>query len=489
MRELESLYSQVEFVSQSVAENKLLKQQLIQPPRPELPAGEGARNGLSLHNSTPRICVIGAGPSGLAMVKSLRDRGIACVCFEREDDVGGNWYFGRASSSVYESTHLISSKRLTQYADYPMPDAYPAYPGHEQALEYLRSYARAFDLYESIELNTCVEGVRPADGGWQVQLKGDGATRRFERVVICNGHHWSANSPQYPGRFAGEAMHSRAYKTAEQLRGRRVLVVGAGNSGCDIAVEAAQHADAAFLSVRRGYHFLPKFLHGRPIDEAGIRLQRLGLPLWLRRRIAGVMVNMALGKPRRFGLPTPDHRLFETHPIVNSQLFYHLGHGTLQAKPDVAELDGREVRFQDGSAETIDLIVYATGYQVRFPFIDETLLNLHDGLPQLFLHAFHPLRDDLFVVGMIQPNGALWPLAELQAKLVAAFIDADEWEQSAADWLRRLRRRPSPPLSGRIHFDASPRHRLEVDYFTYRRHLRNLLRRCPSPNGSAQTHA
>lgn len=432
-------------------------------------------------SDTHRICVIGAGPSGLATVKALRDRGLACECLEREDDVGGNWYFGRPNSSVYRSTHLISSKRLTEYADFPMPKAYPPYPSRQQVHEYLQAYAREFGLYENIEFCRTVERVEPAERGWRVSVSGEATPRDYDRLIIANGHHWSPRWPSYAGEFSGEVMHSHSYKSPTVLEGKRVLVVGAGNSGCDIAVEAAQHADAAWISVRRGYHFLPKFMHGKPIDILGLNLQRAHFPLWLRRTISAVLVRMALGPPHRFGLPRPDHQLFETHPIINSQLFYQIGHGRLKVKPDIVRLDGGEVEFADGTREAVDLVIYATGYDVRFPFIEESHLNWRDGLPDLHLFAFHPQRDDLFVIGMIQPNGGLWPLAELQAKLAAAFIAADLCGDRAADQFRQQKRDNRAKLDGGIHFLATPRHKLEVDYYTFRKHLRKLLAQFPAP--------
>jgi hypothetical protein len=297
--------------------------------------------------------------------------------------------------------------------------------------------------------------------------------------MIANGHHWSPKLPSFPGEFLGQAIHARDFKDPEQLRGKRVLVVGAGNSGCDIAVEAAQHADSALLSVRRGYHFLPKFLDGRPVDSAGIRMQRWRLPLWLRRRIASWYVSITLGSPQLFGLPKPDHALFETHPIINSQLFYQLGHGRLRVKPNVAELCGEEVEFQDGSREAIDLIVYATGYDVRFPFIDAQHLNLRDGVPELDLFMLHPTRDDLFVIGMIQPNGGIWPLAELQAKVIARSIGLDQNSQHGVEQLRAQAKRLSLRIDGGIRFIQSPRHRIEVDYFSYRETLGRILQSMP----------
>jgi hypothetical protein len=436
-----------------------------------------------------RYCVIGAGPSGLAAVKNLAQCGIEVDCFEREDDVGGIWYYGRPSSSVCAATHLISSKRQTEYTDFPMPTGYPPYPSHRQALDYLRSYARHFGLYDHIQFNTSVERVEPRPEGWQVSLDDGSAPRDYAGVVIANGHHREPQMPVFPGEFSGQTMHSRDYKTPEVLRGKRVLVVGAGNSGCDIAAEAAQHAEKAFISLRRGYYFMPKFLWGAPIDSCGEQMLRWHAPLWLRRLAARLLLRVAAGPPERYGLPRPDHRLFETHPIVNSQILYYLGHGRIEPKPDVAELRGASVRFADGSEEPIDLVIYATGFRITFPFIDNEHLNWREGCPRLYLNAFHPQRDDLFVVGLLQPDSGLWCLSDLQSQLIALYIAACRAGLPAAGWFRRLKSELPPDLGHGIRYLPSPRHLLEVEHFGYRRGLEKLVRRMARAVEAAGTPA
>jgi hypothetical protein len=427
-----------------------------------------------IREDCPIYCVIGAGPSGLTVTKNLIQAGLQCECFERQNDVGGNWFYGSPASSVCHSTHLISSKRLTEYTDFHMPEDYPAFPSHAQALAYLRSYAVRFGLYEHIRLNCGVNRIEPCGACWQVTLQ-DGTAKQFDGVIIANGHHWSPQQPDYPGSFNGETLHSGQYKTPEVLRGRRVLVVGAGNSGCDIAVEAAQHASAAFHSVRRGYHYLPKFLNGKPVDECGERLLRWGLPLWLRRLLARRLIKMSLGSPTDFGLPRPDHKLFETHPIINSQMLYYVGHGKIRVKPDIRALAGDRVRFVDGSQEPIDLIVYATGFQLSFPFIDAEHLNWVDRRPHLYLNAFHPRHDRLFVAGLIQPDSGAWGLVDLQAQLIArSLVNLDRSPDKAAKF-RRRKQAGSEDLSDGIRYVKSPRHALEVEHFSYRRRLEQLI--------------
>jgi hypothetical protein len=432
---------------------------------------------MSASETGNKFCVIGAGPCGLTVAKNFRQAGIPFDCYEREDDVGGNWYFGRASSRCYASTHMISSKGLTQYTDFPMPADYPHFPSHRQALAYLRSYAERFELYEQITFGTSVERIEPDGGGWIVQPSKSSEPKRYRGVVIANGHHWDPIRPSYPGEFQGEVMHAADYRSPEVLRGRRVLVVGAGNTGCDIAAEAGQHAEAAFHSLRRGYHFLPKFLFGKPIDVCGERLHRLRFPLWLRRSITRAVVWAVQGSPRRYGLPAPDHKLFETHPIVNSQLLYWAAHGAVRFKPEIERLDGDGVRFTGGSREQIDLIVYATGYKLSFPFIDGAHLAAADGRPRLFLNCFHPRHDNLFVAGLIQPDSGIWGLADLQMQLAAAFVRAGDAGSPKAEWFRRAKAEGSDNLGHGIGYVDSPRHFIEVEHYTYRRRLQQLLAR------------
>ncbi|MEQ8785333.1 MAG: NAD(P)-binding domain-containing protein [Pirellulaceae bacterium] len=439
--------------------------------------------------TSEKFCIIGAGPCGLTVAKNFQQAGIAFDCYEREDDVGGNWYFGRSSSRCYESAHLISSKRLTEFTDFRMPREFPPYPSHRQVHEYLRSYARQFGLYDRITFGHSIDRVeRPPSGdpaaGWDVWLAGRDAPRRYRGVVVANGHHWDPKWPQYPGEFAGEVMHSAQYKSVEQLKGRRVLIVGAGNSGCDIAVEAAQHAKAALHSLRRGYHFLPKFLFGRPIDVCGERLHKMHLPLWLRRWTTGLVVWAAQGRPQRYGLPAPDHKLFETHPIVNSQLLYWAGHGDLRFKGDIECLDGDVVRFVDGSREPIDLVIYATGYKLSFPFLDQQHLAWQDERPRLFLNAFHPQYDDLFVAGLIQPDSGIWGLADLQAQLMARYVLSQERDPPRARWFRELKKGAATDLGHGIHYIDTPRHAIEVEHYHYRRQLKRLIQRFKKPGRS-----
>lgn len=429
-----------------------------------------------------RYCVVGAGSSGLTAAKNLKQHGIPCDVIEKNDDIGGNWYYGAPNSSVYKSTHLISSKPGTEYTDFPMPKDYPDYPNHRQVLAYFKSYAQHFDLYPLITFNTSVERIAPAPGTsdgaappWDVTLC-TGETRRYGGVIICNGHNWDPKWPDYPGRFDGLSLHSGEYKTPDVLIDKRVLVIGAGNSGCDIAVESAQNAAITFHSTRRGYYYNPKYTFGRPSDQVNETLLKLRVPLTLQRRIYAIVLKLLIGHPQDYGLPKPDHKFFETHPIVNQLIMYYVGQGDIQTKPDVKELRGDHVLFVDGSEEAIDVIVYATGFNITIPFIDQQHLNWRDGKPTLYYHVFHPTYDNLFVIGLIQPDSGQWGLADYQAQAMARFICATRTSPAKAGEVRKLKATAQQPVNRGIQYIESTRHLIEVEHFGYREHLKKLIR-------------
>lgn len=378
------------------------------------------------------ICVIGAGSSGLAAIKNLRERGFKVDCYERETDIGGAWNWRHDRSPVYASTHLVSSKPLTQFPDFPMPDDWPDYVDHRRLLEYFGRYADHFGLREHIWFGTGVHRLEPVgDGRWHVMIRAQGSNElrvlRYAAVVIAIGHNWDPKQPDYPGlgRFKGHVTHAASYKEPSVLRDRRVLVVGGGNSGCDIAAEAAQHAARAWHSTRRGYWFVPKYVLGRPADQVNDQLQSLRLPLRLRQWLMHSALRVAVGRQERFGLPGPDHRVFETHPIVNSQLLHCLGHGQITPTPDIAEFEADRVVFTDGTTANPELVIFATGYRPKFEFLDAAHLNPDSaGRPRLHLHVFTSRHEGLFVAGMIQADSGQFPLVHWQTVAIAEWLRA-----------------------------------------------------------------
>lgn len=427
--------------------------------------------------------VVGAGVHGLSAVKALRQLGVPAVGFERAGEVGGNWNFGGPTSRVYESTHTISTKPFTQFPDFPMPASYPDYPSHRQAQEYIQRYASHFGLYDHIRFGCEVVGVVPVGDKVDVTVRDlltdDTTTRRFAGAVIANGHNWHPKRPDYPGlpRFAGEVLHSADYKSADQLRGRRVLVVGAGNTGCDIAVEAGMVAQAVYHSARRGYWYSPKYALGRPSDQVADLLLALRVPLALRRLAFTAAIRLIAGDLTKYGMQRPDHKFLQTHPVVNQLLPYFVGHGRVHPKPDIERFDERTVEFTDGSTAEVDLVVFATGYLATFPFIDGAVLNVRDGHPVLARQIFSPATPSVVVSGLIQPDSGQWTLAHWQGMLIAHYARTRrDRPDVAAQFADQLARDVGQRYTGGTQYKDTERHRYEVAHQEYLAQLQRDIR-------------
>lgn len=422
-------------------------------------------------------CVIGAGPAGLAVARALSERDLPYTHVERHTDVGGVWDIDNPGSPMYSSAHFISSKTRSGFGGWPMPGHFPDYPSHRQVLGYLRSFADAYGLTERIEFGVDVRDVeKNADGTWTV-TRADGRSTVHGQVVVCTGSQWHPNIPELPGDFTGEVRHTVGYRDAAELRGRRVLVVGAGNSGCDIACDAARTADHAVISMRRGYWFIPKHLFGRPVDTLSDGGPHL--PKWLEQKVFGALLRMFDGDPARLGLPRPDHRLFETHPVINSMLIHHLRHGDITAKPGIARADGTTVHFTDGTSDDFDLILLATGYRHAVPVAQRYFGD--EQHPDLYLSVFSREHPGLCGVGFIETNSGAYRLFDLQAQLIAAYVRDGRSGLAAAERFTRMIRDDRPDLTAGLRFVASPRHTGYVDSGAYLKYVTKLAKEMSWP--------
>ncbi|MGW2020327.1 flavin-containing monooxygenase [Streptomyces sp. NPDC001927] len=419
-----------------------------------------------------RAAVIGAGPAGLSMARALRRVGIGYDQFERHSDVGGIWDLDNPGTPMYESAHFISSRKLSGFFDFPMPDTYPDYPSNRQILSYTRSFAETFGLREAIRFNTSVERVTRDGERWTLSLS-DGSTATYDAVVCATGVTWQPRSPQHPGVFDGEVRHAGTYRDPAEFRGKRVLIVGLGNSGADIACDAAQNADAAFVSVRRGYHIIPKHLFGMPIDEFAER--GLSLPIRVERFFFSRLLRLIQGDLTRLGLSRPDHKLFETHPLLNSQLVHHLQHGDVAIRGDVTSFSGPRVNFADGTSEEIDLVLYATGYDWGMPYA-EHLFEWNEGRPDLYLTAFSRTQPNLFGLGYLETNSSAYTLFDHISHVVAQHLDDQRAAPARAEVFRHRIQQDRPDLGGGINFVATPRNQGYVDAAAFKRYLREVRR-------------
>ncbi|WP_299698584.1 NAD(P)-binding domain-containing protein [uncultured Tateyamaria sp.] len=421
-----------------------------------------------------RACIVGAGPGGLALARAFKNLGIAFDVFERHSEVGGVWDLENPGTPMYDSAHFISSKTHSYFSDFPMPDHYPDYPANRQIFDYMKSFAREYDLYPHISFNTEVTETSFDDDAWTVTLS-SGESRTYRWLICVSGTTWHPQLPGWAleaGQFDGEVRHANSFRHMDEFRDKNVLIVGAGNSGCDIACDAAVSGNKTFISVRRGYHFVPKHIMGKPADvfaDSGPNL-----PLWLSQRIFSGILKVLNGDLTRLGLPKPDHRVLESHPIVNSQLLHYLGHGDILAKGDVERLEGKHVVFKDGSREEVDVVICATGYEWKVPYVDPSLFSWKGNRPDNYLHMFSRANSQLFGLGFTETNGGIYKLFDGMADLIGRTILAQR--DDAVTWAKLRARMQShvPDLSGGIRYVESDRHATYANIDALKREFRNL---------------
>lgn len=427
---------------------------------------------------TQRVCIIGAGPSGLAAAKNCLQAGLSIVVFEKNDQVGGNWVFNAKTghSSVYENTHIISSKRLSEYENFPMPEEYPDYPNHRQLQAYFAAYAEHFGILPHVRFEHTVEHVSEApSGGWEVRYRdASGAVQHetFDVLMVANGHHWNPRYPEIPGQFAGKYMHSHDFKRVdESWREKRVLVIGAGNSACDVAVESARVAGTVGLSMRSPQWFVPKFIFGLPTDLFSEKAK--WVPRAIKQRLMTRLMNVMQGDYANYGLPRNDRPVLSHHPTANSDLLDFIRHGRIKPRPGIERFEGNTVHFSDGSHEDYDIVCACTGFRITFPFFDKSFIDFEEveRVP-LFRKMMHERFTNLYFIGLFQPFGCIWPLADYQAMLACAEILGRY--QRPSDMAGAIRNEMDHP---HYQFDGGARHSTQVDYHMFRAELARELRK------------
>jgi dimethylaniline monooxygenase (N-oxide forming) len=429
------------------------------------------------HSTPPKeavdlpVSIIGAGSSGVAAAKALKEKGVEFDCFEIGSNIGGMWRYenDNGMSSAYRSLHIDTSRVNLAYSDFPIPDHYPDFLSHFEVIDYLEAYADRFGVRPHITFNTRVEAVTPEhDKSWTVRLS-TGETRRYRAVIVANGHLWDPRTAQFPGTFDGESVHSHHYRTADPYKGKNVLIVGIGNSAVDIAVDVCKGAKKTFLSTRRSAWVMPKYIMGRPIDHwLAFFSRRLKLPTTWSRTIVKRIAYMVTGDQQRFGIPRPEHAIWREHTTLSQELIPYCGHGWINVKPNIKQLEGTFVSFDDGSREEIDAIIYATGYKTTFPFLSPEVFSVRDGEAVLYRRMLAPERPGLYMLGLIQPVGPTIPLVEVQAKWLASVL-ADDTALPARDRMEAEVRTHREEIARR--YLGSARYTLEVDGRRYRKQL------------------
>jgi len=434
--------------------------------------GQNRHDGKATNGSRmddPRICIVGSGPSGLTTLKNLLSLGLTNVaCFDEADAIGGNWVFREDRPSVHEATHIISSKRLSEFEDYPMPADYPDFPSHREIRAYFEAYASHFRLLPFIHLKQRIESAsRRPDGSWSVRIATllgvDEAT--FDYLMVCSGHHRVCHTPEYPGQFSGEVLHSSAFKHVAPFANKRVLVVGGGNSACDIAAEISRVASRTCISMRRGFHIFPKKLFGYPIDRLYAAFR--WLPPSISRPLFKMVLRVKVGRCEDYGLQTPRSEPMAMHPTLNTSVLKALRSGVVVPRVGIARLRDNGAEFLDGTFEAFDTIIWATGFHTAFRFLDASIVDWDMAeCPPLWLKMIHREVANLYFIGLFQPLGCIWRLADHQARIaalqIAGYLDRPADLDALIEHEKSSRHR---------RFDKSARHAIEVDYHVFRKEL------------------
>ena len=440
------------------------------------PAPGRPEGAIEEDRSLPRACVVGAGSCGIAAAKALYEARIPFDCFEAGPVVGGLWKFENPNglSGAYSTLEMNTSGPRMSYSDFPVGT--DDYPPHQVVAEYFDRYVDHFGIRETITFNTRVEHVAPlGDGRFEITTSSDGqrATATYDAVLVANGHHWDPRWPEppFPGGFDGEQMHSHDYRRPEQLAGKRVLVVGGGNSGMDIVRDAADFGAAAFLSLRRGVHVIRKRLgrKRKPIDQT---LAPPWLP-WTLKQKGFELMRIRSGDVSDYGFDEPDHKVGHAHPTVSDEIHDRLGAGAVKPKPNVRELRGDRVLFEDGTEEHVDVIVYCTGYKVSFPFFDQGFISAPDNDLPLYMRTFHPDVEGVYFLGLAQPLGAIMPIAERQAKWIAELLTGSYRLPSKEEMRAAI---ADARIAHARRFYKSKRHTMEVDFDEWMRDSERELR-------------
>ncbi|PJZ54377.1 flavin-containing monooxygenase [Leptospira adleri] len=433
-------------------------------------------------SSLPRVCVIGAGSSGITVCKALKDKGIPFDCYEAGSEVGGNWRFNNDNkmSNIYKSLHINTHRDRMEYRDYPMPKSYADYPGHQRILEYFIDYVNHFGLRKNIHFkNPVVHADYQDDGTWLITT-GDGKQKFYDALVVSNGHHWSQRwpDPPFPGKFTGKIIHSHSYVDPDnpiKLTGKRVVVLGMGNSAMDITVELCRPgvASKVFLAARRGAYIIPNYLFGKPLDKS-TEMIPVHTPFWLKSFIMGLVLRFGVGKVEDFGLQKPDHKPGAAHPTISQDILVRLGRGDVTPKPNIESYNGNKVRFVDGSEEEVDAVIYCTGYNVKFPFFDENLISAKDNHLPLFHRMIKPEYNNLFFVGLYQPLGAIMPLAEFQGKWISEYLTGNYQLPTEEEMNHAIEKYESQMKKRYV---ASTRHTMQVDFEDFLYDMKNELKK------------
>jgi dimethylaniline monooxygenase (N-oxide forming) len=435
-----------------------------------------------------RIAVIGAGAGGLSAARHLVEDGQDVTIFEKGSHVGGLWIYDNDNglSAAYRSLHINSEPSSTHFRGYPFPNGTSLFPSHWDVAAYLRSFADHYGLRDRTRFNSHVTSVEPVEGqrgnGWTLRLA-DGSAERFDEVVVASGHQGVPAHPDTVGRFTGEYLHSHDYRHPESFRDKRVLVIGAGNSGLDIAADACLVASETHLAARSPVLVMPRMVFGVPTPRILSTFNKPYIPWPVQRQVMRTISRVFHGRMEQWGLRTPKGR---THPASSPTFMTHVAYGRIGIRPGITDIIGNDVYFSDGTTLSIDVIVAATGYKIDLPFLTGDVSPVTDHHVDLYKRVVHPDWPGLYFIGFFNVSGgANISMMDVQAEWVTELIAG----RAALPSTGKMREDIENERRIMSHtYPGSPRYGLELDPIRYRRQMADLKTTRPQTQTTPTTH-
>lgn len=435
--------------------------------------------------SDKRVAIIGAGACGLTNAKYLLQAGFQVTVFEIGGQIGGMWCYKNDNqrSSAYRTLHINTSRGVTRFSDLEFDEDTQPFPDHFDMHRYLVRYAEHFGIVPHIRFNTPVKRIRPAFDPareppcWEVETE-DGEVERFDAVIAAPGHLTRPlHVPEFQN-FAGEYLHAHDYKEPEPTVGKRICVVGVGNSACDIASDVCVTSPRCVLVARSGVMVLPKLMFGRAFTDITARIQRPWIPRALRRRITRFLVWLVHGDMVKLGFKRPTEL---THVTSNATVCTDIAYRRIEVKHGVEAVKGKTLRFSDGTEEEFDLLIAATGYEIDLDFIPREIVKLENNEVELYLRMVPPDWPGLFLQGFFNTDTALNMVFEHQARWVREVLLENATLPSPDEMRRAFRERQAWYASQYKH---TPRHTIEEEHVRYltdlKKALKAMLARRPS---------
>lgn len=435
-----------------------------------------------------RVAVIGAGAGGLSAARHLLARGHEVVVYEAGSRVGGLWVYDNDNglSAAYDSLHINSEPRVTHYAGFPFPDGTSLFPSHRDITAYLESFADSFQIRERIRFNSRITSVHPLDDtpgrGWLVTV-GNDEPIRFDDVVVATGHQGIPSHPDFAATFKGEYLHSHDYRKPEPFRGKRVLVVGVGNSGLDIAADVCTVAAQTIVSARSPVLIMPRMVLGVPSARVLGLFNKPFVPWIVQRQVMRTISRAFHGRMEQWGLRTPKTR---THPASNATFMAHVAYRKIAIRPGVESVEGATVKYTDGTSDDIDTMIAATGYELHLPFLSAEVSPVVGRRLDAYKRVVHPSWPGLYFVGFFNVSGgANISMMDVQSAWVAALVSKDLSVPSEAEMRADIRREQKYQQRT---FPSAPRYGLELDPRRYRREIAEVMEKQagkpPNPTGN-----